>query len=225
LLKIYGFYWTIKFIPHYLVRLYRQYFKNSYSQYGEDLIIENLLRKKIITYIDIGSNHPQKFNNSYHFYLNGSHGLVVEPNKELINLHRQKRPFDISLNIGISNKLSSRFFYQLYPDVASTFSKTESEKSQNNGAVLISQNKINTNTLKNIMKKYFPTHQIDLLSVDTEGHDMKVLTGNDWEKYRPTIICVETLHDTGVHQYLLKQKYIRVFQNPINSIYETISGR
>jgi len=33
----------------------------------------------------------------------------------------------------------------------------------------------------------------DLLSVDTEGFDEKILRSLDFEKYRPKVICAETL--------------------------------
>jgi hypothetical protein len=34
---------------------------------------------------------------------------------------------------------------------------------------------------------------IDFLSVDTEGFDMEVLKSNDWNKFRPKAIVLETL--------------------------------
>ncbi len=33
--------------------------------------------------------------------------------------------------------------------------------------------------------------KIDLLTIDTEGHDLKVLKSNDWNKYLPDYIVVE----------------------------------
>ena len=52
-------------------KLFPKNYLISYAQNGEDLIIEFLLSsKKIekITYLDIGANHPIKFNNKYRLY-------------------------------------------------------------------------------------------------------------------------------------------------------------
>lgn len=35
---------------------------------------------------------------------------------------------------------------------------------------------------------------IDFLSIDCEGLDFEILKSNDWTKYRPNIVCMET-HD------------------------------
>ncbi|MCW5198181.1 FkbM family methyltransferase [Desulfobulbus sp. F3] len=35
---------------------------------------------------------------------------------------------------------------------------------------------------------------IDFLSVDAEGVDLKVLKSNDWNKYRPYIVLAEDRH-------------------------------
>ena len=35
---------------------------------------------------------------------------------------------------------------------------------------------------------------IDILNVDVEGHDLSVLQSNDWNKYRPKVVLVESLH-------------------------------
>jgi hypothetical protein len=76
-------------------------FTNSYSQYGEDKIIDRLLGyKKSGFYINVGANHPYRFSNTYMFYKKGYRGVNIEPNpisfeKFLI------RKGDINLNIGI----------------------------------------------------------------------------------------------------------------------------
>ena len=56
--------------------------KISYSQLGEDLIIEfvfNGIGINKINYLDIGAHHPIEINNTYLFYLKGSYGVLIEP--------------------------------------------------------------------------------------------------------------------------------------------------
>jgi len=226
LYKIYGPWLSIKFaliaLKRYLINVL---ILKSYSQYGEDLIISKLLKnKKNIFYIDIGSNHPTKFNNTFRFYKSQNSGIIVEPNSQLVKLHQKIRPNDIALNIGVSNTNSSLTFYNLFPDVTSTFSEAEYKQQIKGGAKLLSITQVKTMTLRSVVAKYCPNQKIDLLSVDTEGNDLKVLQSHDWQRYRPHIICVETLTDNGVHEFLLRNDYRRVFQNAINSIYETIQS-
>jgi glycosyltransferase involved in cell wall biosynthesis len=56
--------------------------KISYSQCGEDIIIDFLLtwlKIKNPTYLDIGANDPVKLSNTYYFYKKGSRGVLIEP--------------------------------------------------------------------------------------------------------------------------------------------------
>lgn len=51
-------------------------------------------------------------------------------------------------------------------------------------------------TLEKICDIYVKDKQIDILSIDVEGLDMAVLESNNWEKYRPTYIIVETVENS-----------------------------
>ena len=82
----------------------------SYSQTGEDIIIDFLIGAKKIkdfTYLDIGANQPVKFNNTYKFYEKGYKGVCIEPDPHIHAALSKKRPKDICLNIGIAGNASS----------------------------------------------------------------------------------------------------------------------
>ncbi len=56
--------------------------KSSFSQYGEDLIINKILRKiNIGNYLDLGSFHPIHFSNTFILYIRGWRGINIEGNK------------------------------------------------------------------------------------------------------------------------------------------------
>ena len=62
-------------------------YRISYSQNGEDILISRIFKNlniQKVYYLDIGANHPKRYNNTYSLYLNGSSGVYIEPNKELI---------------------------------------------------------------------------------------------------------------------------------------------
>lgn len=220
--KIYGPVNSLRFFCQRLFRLvYYQLLLHSYSQFGEDLIIARLLPGKKIFYVDVGANHPQKFNNTYHFYRRGSRGITVDPHPSLKPLFSRFRPRDHHLSLGLSRTPGFLTFYQFFPDVNSTFSSTAARHYLSEHSQLISQKRVEVTTLATILDQHLPPHQpVDLLSIDTEGFDYQVLQGNNWQKYRPQIVCLECQPRSKANDYLLKLGYKLVARTPLNSIYQ-----
>jgi FkbM family methyltransferase len=207
---------------------YNQLILHSFSQNKEDLQIEKLLGKKRGGfYVDVGANNPHRFSNTKRFYLKNWKGINIEANPIKLNEFRAERKRDINLNIGIANKKGRLNFYRFTPDTVSTFSKIESEKSQKRGYILEQVTKIEVNTLENILDKYIDVKYIDFLSIDTEGYDTEVLLSNNWQKYRPKLICIESLARFKDGKDLIKQQdeilqsngYSKVADNGSNSFY------
>lgn len=215
--------------------------KVIYSQAGEDIILDNLFYRLDITtpyYLDIGTNDPRYFNNTYYFYLKGSSGVCVEPNPYLYNKIKKLRSRDICVNagIGIENTTSADFY--LFPDYASglsTFSKENAEHWKNVGMYkigkinyekIISMPLININDLIEKHCKKTP----DLLSIDVEGLDFSILQSLNFEKHKPRAICVETLaysddqkeyKTSNVADFLKMKGYTVYADTHINTIFIT----
>lgn len=84
----------------------------SFSQEGEDMILRKLLdRKTTGFYIDVGAHHPQRFSNTYFFYLKGWSGINIDPIPGRMKLFNQLRNRDINLEIGISESKKSLTYY------------------------------------------------------------------------------------------------------------------
>ena len=79
--------------------------------------------------------------------------------------------------------------------------------------------------MANICKKYIPKNEvIQFCKIDVEGGERNVLLGNDFEKYRPKIFCIEsTRHFIPNHNLweyiLLKNDYSFAFQYKVNRYY------
>ena len=77
---------------NYLKKIYyEKYTKKSYSISNVDLVIERIFKNKDDgIYIDVGCNHPIKYNNTYLLYRKGWNGLNIDLDKrsidQLINL-------------------------------------------------------------------------------------------------------------------------------------------
>ena len=219
--KIYGCYWTFRLTFERIYRiLFFQILKKSYSEYAEDLIVEKLLKnKKNIFYVDIGANHPKKFNNTYHFYLLGHRGINIDPNQYLINLYRHVRPADTNLSIGISDKNSSMTFYLLDPHVNSTFSRSRYLYYLADGTSLVSKIKTPVLSFVTFLQQYCSHQDIDFLSIDAEGVEDKILKNIPWKTCHPAVICLETFHDNSLSDYLYSKGYRLDSRTGLNSIF------
>lgn len=162
-----------------------RYANVSFSQFGEDLALANLIGSKKGIYVDVGAFHPFCFSNTYLFYKKGWSGLNIEPNPIGFNLLEKFRKRDKNLQLAVSDEQKSvRFLDNL------TYSRIlEDDEQLEKGEKEIN---VETKPLREILSNAFPpSTKIDFLSIDCEGHDLNVIQSNDWTKYRPAFIVTE----------------------------------
>jgi FkbM family methyltransferase len=177
--------------------------KWSYAQQGEDLIVGNLLDTMGITkpsYLDVGAFDPVELSNTYALYKGGGRGVLVEPNPAKTRRLERVRPRDRTLNIGvgISPERTTGTYYVIGgPSQGSlnTFSKEEATRVQaaSGGAHFIEKViQLPLENINTIMQQQFGGAP-NFLSIDTEGFDLDILRSVNFDRYRPDVICVETL--------------------------------
>ena len=158
----------------------------SFSQFGEDLLLEHLLPPKGF-YVDVGAYHPVTFSNSWLFSRNGWRGIVVEPNPGMAQLHRRRRPRDIVVESAVGRR-EGTVRYLHHSQANNNRILHPKEKPDAGGKVT----QVRQTTLGKILREFLPKGQaIDLLCVDCEGMDAEVLRGNDWRLAKPRVICAE----------------------------------
>src|SRR3989344_7963536 len=208
--------------------LYLQPVLGTYSQDREDLILDKLLKYKSDGfYVDVGAFDPVRYNNTYKFYLKGWSGINIEPNLVRYQKFLKTRPRDISLNCGVGNTNAELIFYKFTPDSLSTFSKADAEKYRQSGFILECEEKVIVRKLSWVLNKFASNRKIDLLFVDAEGFDLNVLLSNNWKKFKPNIICIETFDVPGkysqeaqqIFKLLLKQNYQKHSDIGFNTIF------
>jgi FkbM family methyltransferase len=181
----------------------------SYAQQGEDLVVQSLLSSMGLTkptYLDVGAFDPVVHSNTYLMYLAGGHGVLVEPNPAKIDRLRSVRPRDITLNVGVglgAGSSTADYYVIGGPSqgLFNTFSKDDAELVQRNtnGLHHIDQvMKLRLENINAIMQQHLGLAP-NFLSIDTEGLDLGILETMDFERYRPDVICVETLKLGGDH--------------------------
>jgi FkbM family methyltransferase len=204
-----------------VIRPFRRYVRGSYSMNYEDVIIDKLLdHKRDGFYVDIGANDPLNSNNTMRFYRKGWSGINIEPNIRCYRRIVERRKRDVNLNIGIGKEAARSTFYSFLPDTRSTFSAEVADRLIDKGLKLMEKNEVEIWPLSEVLGKYRPDETIDFMSIDTEGYDDQVILSNDWEKYRPGIICIEAAKLDTTHRYLLELGYVKVDATSDNSIYQ-----
>jgi FkbM family methyltransferase len=166
--------------------------KLSYSQFGEDLLVEVMLRKiENGIYVDIGAHHPRRISNTHLLNLKGWSGINVDLDPKLIERFLTERPKDISLVAALSDKeevVRVRLFNE---GAVNTISDAAVEAYKNQWAIR-EEFEISSTTLKSLLDGHLPPgKRVNFLNVDVEGVDLKVLRGNDWNTYRPELVVVE----------------------------------
>lgn len=192
--------------------LLRRKYKRSYSQMGEDMIINTIfcaIKKGF--YVDVGANSPWVASNTMFFYEKGWNGINIDAtpgSMKIFNVHRKR---DVNLEIPISNTEETLKFYMFQSSSYNTFGE-EAMKPKDKP---IDAKELNTRKLSWVLDKYCSNKEIDFLSIDTEGFDLKVLKSNNWEKYRPKIIIVEgqgpgtwdSFRNSDIVRFLEKNNY------------------
>ncbi|WP_394560344.1 FkbM family methyltransferase [Aquipseudomonas alcaligenes] len=170
----------------------------SFSQSGEDTIIDFVFRAlkiKSPTYLDVGANEPKRFSNTFSFYLKGSRGVLVEPDPALYKMLVQERPDDKCLQVGVAaSEETARPFFVMSTSTLNTFSESEAKRYEETGLhKIVRIEKIPVLTIERIINEHFNGAAPDFLTLDVEGLDLEIIESIDFSKYRPTVICVETI--------------------------------
>ena len=221
-------------------KLYFKYHLNkkhkvSYSQCGEDILMSCALTELGIlkpTYLDIGTNHPILNNNTYLFYSRGARGICVEPDSELFRVIKRIRKYDTCLNAGIGPvDDENAVFYVMSSKPLGTFLQSEANKyvnDRNYGKQEIRKvTKMPLVSINTVMAKYF-SPCAEIVSVDAEGYDLEIIASLDLQKYRPKVMCVETLRygnngkvekQNEIIKYLTERGYFLYADTYVNSIF------
>lgn len=200
----------------------------SYAQNREDVILSGFFPNiKKGFYVDVGANHPDLLSVTKFFYDRGWNGINIEPNAQLYKLIQQQRSRDINLNMGAADK-SGELVLREYPggDGLSTFSKEAQDQYQKASSVYrrntgqYKDYEVTVKPLKEVFEEHAAGKTINFMNIDVEGFEYNVIKGNDWNKYRPQVICIEANHILHDWRPLLQAaRYELVFFDGLNNYY------
>lgn len=150
-------------------------------------------------YVDIGAHHPYRYSNTYLLYKKGWHGINIDATPGSMKSFNRLRKRDINIECGIGIKTEVKKFFVFNDPAFNTFNeKLALERSNQYNRSLEITKIINililplTEVLTNNLPQTNGKRQkIDFLNIDIEGLDFDILQSNDWEAYRPIIVCIE----------------------------------
>lgn len=171
-----------------------QPFAPSFSSAGEDMILRHVIGSDKMDgfYVDVGAYDPVVGSNTHFFYVKGWRGINVEARPGSRARFEKVRPRDINLEVGVSREPGPLTYYFISDD--STMNSFSREFLERTGAIkaVTREIKVQVMPLSEILERHLPAGQpIDFMNVDVEGHDLKALESNDWERFRPRFVVVE----------------------------------
>lgn len=142
------------------------------------------------------------------------------------------RSGDINLQMGVGKNNGELSFYTFNEHQMCTCDKETAKRYSDAWYEIIETYTVPIWTLEKICDTYAKDRQIDILSIDVEWFDMDVLQSNNWEKYRPSYIILETVEyakngrntwtkENDIFDPYLKSKgYWVIAETGINTIYK-----
>lgn len=200
---------------NYLKKIYyEKYTKKSYSISNVDLVIERIFKNKNNgIYIDIGCNHPIKYNNTYLLYKKGWHGINIDLDKKSIDQFNKLRKRDINIQALVTSfddEEKNLYFYHERSAI-NTLSKKLAENRSQQYKEIKKIKGISLNTI--IENSKFNESKISLLSIDIENYEYEVLKKFNFNKYKIDIIVTE-ITDTNI-------KNLEIYNLSLENIFET----
>lgn len=190
-----------------------KYWQTFYSQFGEDVILRQLVGRKKSKgiYVDVGCYHPKKFSNTYMLHKFGWSGINIDMENDKISLFRLLRPRDFNVVAAVSDTQQE---VTIYKDRDFSLGTTINPL-MNKTMKSYTTETMRTRTLNQIIESSpFRDNEIDVLSIDCEGHDLQVLKSIDLSKYVPKIIVIEDhsnyIEDVikgDIYKYLIHSGY------------------
>lgn len=199
----------------------------SYAQNHEDVVLDRAFpRDHKGFYIDIGAADPVHDSVTKHFYDLGWHGMNVEPMGFWQERLRSDRADEINLQVGVSDTDGELCFWEGPPEHpgGSTFSSAVVEAY--GGGLGFTERTVQVTTLARLCEDHVGDRTIDFLKVDVEGHELQVLQGAGWARWRPRVVVVEATrpnttepsHDRWEH-LLLAADYVFALFDGLNRFY------
>ena len=163
-------------------------------------------------FAEVGANRPRFASQTWHLEQLGWGGILIEPQPDLAAALRQERTASV-FAVACSSPDDAGRMRPLH--VAGALSSLDRDRMAP-GAEPERVIDVPVRTLDDILAEAAAPVGFDLLSVDVEGHELEVLSGFDFARWRPALILLEDhVGSLARHRFLKGAGYrlIRRFEN------------
>lgn len=168
----------------------------SFSQCGEDRVVASHLaqlpEKGIV--VDIGAYHPFRFSNTFLFHLMGWKCVSVDANPESVALLEKVRPTDTNVCALVSDRQETLKYFSFAEGAWNTTREgavSLLEGREQGGTKLVAASELEAVPIMELLDRTVGGNNIDLLDIDVEGMDTRLLLGIDFSRHAPAVILVE----------------------------------
>jgi FkbM family methyltransferase len=195
---------------------------NIHSPRLEDLIEKELIweffgRKNAGIFVEVGANDPHAGSQTWLLEQNGWRGVLVEPQAALCEKLRSARKNSQVFQVACSSpeRQGEAVFHIGQDDEHSTLET----QIATDGARFVATDRVKVTTLDKVLAEA-GVQSIDFLSLDVEGHEIEVMRGFDFAKYRPALILIEDNAKTLTkHRFLVQHGYKLAKRTSLNNWY------
>lgn len=172
-------YWIYK-----IQKIYKNKKPNfHYAEFAEDIMVNRILKNfNKGFYLDVGAYHPYKGSLTQNLYRRGWRGMNLDISKSSIDLFNLARPHDININCAVSDFNGVTNYYENSPINQQNSLLFQNEKQK--------KIKIQSYKLSEILKLR-NISKVDYINIDTEGNELKVLFGLDFNIIDPFLLTIE----------------------------------
>ena len=199
--------------------------RTFYGENAEDAVLMLLVSElglplNGLSYLEIGTNDPVRFNNTYNLYRLGARGLLVDPLPTVGALIRMVRPADRFLHAAVSgggtDEPAQRMFYASKSSLVSSLSYEHHKAWDGITRNEVRAIPVDVLGINEVMEQMGSVP--DLLLVDAEGEDEKIMRAFDYARFHPKVVMVEMDHlDTS------RENMIRFMDDHGYIVYTTIA--
>ncbi len=191
---------------------------NVNPEAGEkELVWKYFGRKRDGVFVEVGANDPVAGSQTWLLEQNGWQGALVEPQASLCEKLRPARPRSRVFQVACScpgSEGEADLVLTEYDGNATLKPQRDSH-----GINYVGAERVRITTLDSVLQAADISH-VDFLSLDVEGHEIEVMRGFNFEKYKPSLILIEDgVRDLAKHRFLKRRGYKLVKRTTLNNWY------
>lgn len=195
---------------------------SSYSQFGQDIhVLDYYSNKSNGFFIDVGAYDGKEISNTYllEHQFNWK-GICFEPLPNEFEKCKKNRPNSICINNAVFSQSDKEFSFAVHLGLSGIKEYINKHAHILDTCEYI---KVKTVTLTEILDKYNAPLNIDYMSIDTEGSELEVLKGIDFDRYSFGVMHIEHNNEepkrSDIRSFLENKGYHFDRQNEVDDYY------